>query len=549
MKAATFFNFYYRFRQSGRFWRSVASLPVSPTVSPLQAEQKIVVVGIGQAALTALEELDRLGFKNVHVVSENERFGGKCVHFGCMPSEAFWLKPESMDKKIDELSRLTEEKFKSWNFKFHLDSAVGVEGKKLILRSGVSLDFDVLLLATGNRTQKPAWLPSSLPPENFWRLKKGHLVIVNQGEPAAWSYADMAVNRGLSCTLVQTQQTFLDPLPSFAYFNRQIRKNGVRFFSDATPVPGDGEKKLSIRSDGKFHQIPYDEILFVGPSELKLPAIDGGIPDIFSLDLQTSRLKTRPDIYAIGDAGGFLSAAEAELKALQTVWRMTGQNAPVTLEALSKLPLRLHSKQSWASTGDAASFTRTKWQEVDFKMLGWSLLHEQEGKLWYGFDPDQKTIQAIHICHSQAGELIALASGLISLPVTDARWLTSSVHPGAAEIFKYMILDIRRRFPWIFRAAEAPPLPIRLHLPPPGRLRDGSDIFNGVEIQRAFLETDPWLYLALSLVARHEGENTKPIYNPDSRKYAFEGKTDFSYHAEENGVQVRWGNRIYEIRS
>lgn len=530
------FDFIYKFRSSGRLTASAFSGGGKSSVPALDPQKKIVVVGLGLSSLTLLEQLHQAGYRHIQVVAENLLFGGKCVHFGCIPSEIFWQDSKKIPGIVKQIQQLSEEKFRHWGYPLLLDSVKAVEGRQIRLASGKILDFDVLVLATGNRSVPPQDLQPSLAPENFWSLQTGRqLLILSEGEPTAWSYADMALEMGLTCTLVETKGSAIEDTPSFAYFRRQIRKRGLRDFPAAKVVSfSAAEKKLAVRSGGSHHEIPYDDFIYLGPPQLNLPAIDGVVPDIFALDLENSRLKKRSDIFTLGDAGGFLTAAEAELKALKLAWQLSGRQNQIELPDLARLPLRLHAQQSWASVGHPLTYLAKHWREVDFKNLGWSLIHEGEGKLWYLFNPGTRKIEALHLCHSQASELIGLAASLIRLPVTDPLWLTASVHPSAAEIFKILVLELRRDFPEVFPGDGETKTVLRL--PGLASLRPRfAEFFSEKEFQSVQLDKDPWFSLAQLLLRKYTGDDKAENFS-------------CTYDSAAGLLTARHGNKSYEVQ-
>jgi pyruvate/2-oxoglutarate dehydrogenase complex dihydrolipoamide dehydrogenase (E3) component len=525
---ARFYEIYFRFRSSRRAFKSAfapaGKNPVQAASHAIDPKQKIVVVGLGISAITLVDQLYQNGFRNVHIVADILKFGGKCVHFGCMPSEAFWRNPNSVAASIEQLADLSEEKCRGWGLPIHQATVQNISGKTVNLNSGEALNFDILILAIGNRMVPPVGLSPNLKPEDFWKLNANRrLIIVSEGEPSAWSYADMARAMGAACTLIETKNSASNDLPSLKYFRRQIIQKGIRHFSEARLVSFE-KNKIGIRASGAFHEIPYDDLLYVGPAQLQIPLVDGNVQDIFSINLETSSLKRRSDIFALGDAGGFLTATEAELKALKLAWQLSGRQHDISLEHLSQLPLRLHAEQSWAAVGRPINYLAPNWKEIDFMNLGWSLLHSAGGKLWYLFNPASQKIEALHICHIQASELISMAAVLLDKPVTDSAWLTSSVHPSAAEIFKFLVLQLRSDYPELFRSHKSGKTILKL--PAFSELRTRFEIFfSEKEFRSAQIESDPWLHLALLIMRKHTGiQNKEFAYEYDSNSGVIEAK-------------------------
>jgi heterodisulfide reductase subunit A-like polyferredoxin len=69
-------------------------------------DTRIIIVGLGPAAISCAKFLIATGFKNIIFVSKDLMYGGKCVNYGCMPSEfVFSLSNTDIDKST-KLSRV-----------------------------------------------------------------------------------------------------------------------------------------------------------------------------------------------------------------------------------------------------------------------------------------------------------------------------------------------------------------------------------------------------------------------------------------------------------
>src|SRR5262249_39311719 len=146
----------------------------------------------------ALKELKARGASRVTIIARDFEYGGMCVNFACMPSEFFWAHLERCDGNpdvggfVEALRRVTREQFKGLGYPILEDEVVSIEGNHLLLKSGATVVYDRVVLATGgqNTSGHDAGVRS------FWSLSKGRLLIFGHGHPALLSLADMAMERG-----------------------------------------------------------------------------------------------------------------------------------------------------------------------------------------------------------------------------------------------------------------------------------------------------------------------------------------------------------------
>lgn len=547
----------------------------------VQRNEAVVVVGIGIAAFAFVRSLHRLGYTNVTLVARDDAYGGKCVNFGCMPSEYFTTyrdeTPATLVEKgkafVTSLRRATEQSFTELGYPLVKGEVTAVQGRELLLHTGKSITFDRLILATGNRQTPWTFLEPTCSLKEFWGDLSGKLVIVSDGNVASLSYASIAVDRGLTVTVIFTSPPLLNHLPSFQYFRRELEKSGIQIISPAR-IQGREGNRLTIKVKGNLETIDFDHLMYDGTPELNLPPIDGQSKTILDLDLKRSSIIGRSDIYVLGDASGFLSATEAELQAKQlaNAWATGGLTQ---IRAFERLPVRIHARKSFAMVGAPWTLLYRNWQSVDFKMLGWSAVHNETGRLWYLYNPQEKKVEAIHICHRDASELISLASILIDLPITDTRWLTSSIHPTSAEIFKIMIEAIEASESennlgaQLLEANVQPSnenLGTLLSLPPLTQFHRSTfyrDAFSPEERSLGILEPDPLLYFALllgikSLMGSEKVQATNiRLRRTDGDRYIANG-INFTYEVEpasaclvlrlgEAKATVYTGNLVNEI--
>ena len=416
----------------------------------LPQSASIVVVGLGPASFSCVTNLIALGFDNILVLSKDLNYGGKCVNFGCMPSEySLFLETVPKDLRlgklesfVSELRSDVEKQFNLLGVKVINSEAMSVQGKSVLLKSGNSISFDHLIFANGNSYNKPQRVPlntsKTIEVEGLWSLPLGaNLVIYAKNNPAALSMANSARALGLNVSLILSGANPFSKLPSWRYFARESVRKGINLIENDARLIRVDQDGISYECGSKITTISYDYILIASKPELNFISVDGLVPSMLDIDLSSSRLVNRFDISYVGDAAGFYSAAEAEEHARLVIKNIVKASS-VDLNQLSLIPLSFHGNPSLAFAGDPWTWgvASSAWIEVDFRSLGWSKIHSEEGRLWYLLSRDGCSVDGIHICHPRSAELISTAIALMGRPLSDPIWRISSIHPSASEIFK-----------------------------------------------------------------------------------------------------------------
>jgi pyruvate/2-oxoglutarate dehydrogenase complex dihydrolipoamide dehydrogenase (E3) component len=414
-------------------------------------DTRIIIVGLGPAAISCAKFLIASGFKNIIFVSKDLMYGGKCVNFGCMPSE-FVFSLSNTDIDIDRSTKLIDDfvaelrsevnsQISSLGLNVIHGEVTSVIGKEIFLRDAKSIQFDKLIIASGNTYNNPQRIPLNstkvIDIQKFWSLKPGsNLIIYSKDNPSAISISQAALSIGLKVTLILSGSNPFSVLPSWKYLIRLVVNKGVNLIDRARLIRVD-ELGISYEIGAEIKTIEYDHLLITSKPEPNIFKVDNTFPSVIDIDLRTSTLPSRSDIHLIGDVAGFYTAAEAEEHA-RLVVKYINTNDLISIESLMNIPLSFHGKTSLAMIGKPWTLTvpGKEWVEVDFRRLGWTKIHADEGKLWYITDKARTKVDAIHICHHLANELISIASILISRPLSDPIWKTSFLHPSASEIFK-----------------------------------------------------------------------------------------------------------------
>lgn len=461
-----------------RLWRAFRQ-QISSEFRP-RLDDRIVVVGIGPAAMACTEELWREGFTNVTVVAADPLFGGKCVNSGCMPIEfSLGLGSEPLERRgpmvqafIESLRNDVRKQFESLDYLFTEGTAIAVDGNVLRLNDDRNLIFDRLIVAIGNDYPIPPAVPANLPKlisiSEFWTLPPGkQIAIFAVSNASALAMGDAARMLGHKPFVLLAGANPLDRAPSYKYYVREFRKRGIEVHEHVR-LSHVGNNHIDFESDGKRAKVDYDHLLVLSKPEPRVIPIDGKAPTIYEIDTVRSSLPRRPDIIFLGDGAGLLTAAEAELQAriLMRAWKY-GETPD--FRAIDHLPICMHGELALGLVGPEWAWLASRWKEVDFRSTGWSKARHLDGKLWYLLDEKSGKIEALHICHKNANELICIGAALLDYPVWDLKWLGTSTHPSAAEIFKVVagqalaILAAQRHDS---RLTTSTPREYRFELPP-----------------------------------------------------------------------------------
>lgn len=422
-------------------------------VTALPTDARVLVVGLGPAAMTCLQALRDAGHANVTVVAQDTRFGGKCVHTGCMPSAyAMTLgtlpatdRAGAIAAFVETLRNDTASAFRALGYPLIEGRAQAVNGRQLRLADGRALEFDRLVLALGSDDSavRPA---GTQPVEALWQVPAGaRVVLLGIDNSTAASLGAVAQALGLQATVVLTGSNPLARLPAFRHYLRALNAGGVTVHEGARLLRVAASECVIAAKAGTV-TLAADSVIAVGRGTPRFLPVDGRVPEVFDLDLVASALPARPDITFLGDGGGLFTAAQAELQARLRVRAWLGGGTP-DLRDVDAVPLTLHGNPALAMCGTAASYTATDWHDIDFRTIGWRRVHGEDGKLWYRLDAQTACVEAVHICHPRAEELIAVAAALHDVPVTDVRWLYIAAHPSGAEILKVLALDALKRLP------------------------------------------------------------------------------------------------------
>jgi NAD(P)H-nitrite reductase large subunit len=273
--------------------------------------KKVVIIGNGIAGITAARHIRKSSTHNITVISsETEHFFSRTalmyIYMGHMKYENtkpyedwFWKK-----NKIDLVKDFVER--------------IDTSGKTLYLASGARYAYDILIIASGSKSNKFGWpgqdlngvqgLYSFQDLESMERNTKSakHAVIVGGGLIGI-EMAEMLLSRKIGVTFLVREKEFwhnILPIQEASLISKHIRSHHVdlRLETELKEIVGDSSGHVKSIVTNKNESI---ECQFVGLTVGVSPNID------FLKDsgIQTKRgvlineyLQTNvPDVYALGD--------------------------------------------------------------------------------------------------------------------------------------------------------------------------------------------------------------------------------------------------------
>jgi NAD(P)H-nitrite reductase large subunit len=234
---------------------------------------------------------------------------------------------------------------------FDFVEQIDFKNKKLQLKQKESLNYDVLVLAVGSKSNKFGWPGQDLEAvqglysyQDLEGMEKyspttQHAVIVGGGLIGI-EMGEMFHTRNIEVTFVVRESSFWNnvlPPEESEMINRHIRKHGFKLMleSEITEIIDDGNgraKGVKLKEGGEL------DAQFVGLTVGVSPNIDF----LKDSDLETNRgIKinqffetNQPDVYAIGDCAEFEKAPAEDRRPIEQVWytgRMHGETLAQTI--------------------------------------------------------------------------------------------------------------------------------------------------------------------------------------------------------------------------
>lgn len=353
----------------------------------------VIVIGAGAAGLTSSIWSAQLGSKTL-IVEKEEKLGGDCLHFGCVPSKSLIksahvyhlikqaeqyglpkvnIAPVDFSKVRDRIQSIiggiqkhdSPETFKK---QYNIDTKFGSPkflDHHTIVLSGIKITSKTFILATGSSARilpieglKDVSYVTNV--EIFSLNKLPASLIVLGGGPIGIEMAQSFSRLGSKVTVVESADCIMpkEDLDVSRYIHDLLAKEGIEFLTKAKAqkVEKVGDSiKLTVDYDGTAKSIEAETLLVA----------TGRQPGVGGLDLEKAGVEYAPqgiqvnrylqttakNIYACGDCkGGFLFTHVAEYDA-----RIAALNAklpfPILKTDYSNVPWCTFTDPEVASVG------------------------------------------------------------------------------------------------------------------------------------------------------------------------------------------------------
>lgn len=226
--------------------------------------ERIIIVGAGHSAGIAVASLREQGYAGEIVVIGEEAYRpyqrpplSKNFLAGQMPTEQLQLKPEKFYQERSVTFRVNERV-----------ERIDRSARTVLTSDGTSLEYAMLLLATGSRARKLTVPGSSLAGVHYLRtiadvdgikadMAPGKRLVVVGGGYIGLEAAAVAVKAGLSVTVLEAAPRILSRVsgpPTSAFFAQEHQRQGVQIRCNALVRALEGSDRVSAvnTDDGTF---------------------------------------------------------------------------------------------------------------------------------------------------------------------------------------------------------------------------------------------------------------------------------------------------------
>ncbi|UKN02606.1 FAD-dependent oxidoreductase [Paracrocinitomix mangrovi] len=358
--------------------------------------EKIVIIGNGIAGVTAARHIRKNSDNEILIISaETEHFFSRTalmyVFMGHMrfqdikPYEDWFWEKNRIDLKFDYVER------------------VDTDTKSLQLKSGQSVNYDKLIIATGSKPNKFGW-----PGENLNGVqglysyqdlemleensKTAKSAVIVGGGLIGIEMAEMMISRGIEVTLLVRESVFWGnvlPQKDGELINRHIKEHHakLRLHTELKEIVDDGNGNVAAVITQNGEKIDCQivgltvgvtpNVNFLKESNIQ---IDRGVVvnEYFESNIQ--------DVYAIGDCAQFTKSVNGR-RNIEQVW-YTGRIMGETLAQTICGNKMAYNPGPW--------FNSAKFFDIEYQTYGWVFAKLQEGeKDFYWEHPKGKI--ALHI--------------------------------------------------------------------------------------------------------------------------------------------------------
>lgn len=308
---------------------------------------KIVIVGAGQAAGWAVHTLRNQGYDGeIHVVSNEDN-----VFYERPPLSKQVLSKEAT---VESLNLFSSEQINDFSIVWHKPdyaSKIDRDNKTLLLKSGKTLDYDKLLIATGSKARIPvnAWRDI----QNVYtlrdiqdchklsaRLEAAHKIAVIGGGWIGLEIAATARKQGKDVAIFEYGNRLCarSVSPEVSEYLKELHENaGTKTHLNATKIHliEHSDKKVEVFNTTQLPEIFDCVVVGAGAEISKDLAVQAELEVKDGIVVNTYGQTSDPDIYAAGDVAihpelGFCvqSWANAQNQAISAAKSMLGELTP-----------------------------------------------------------------------------------------------------------------------------------------------------------------------------------------------------------------------------
>ena len=347
--------------------------------------KKVVIIGNGISGITAARHIRKMTDHEITVISaETDHFFSRTalmyIYMGHMKYENtkpyedwFWEK-----NRINLVKKYVKE--------------VDTDGKKLIYEDGATIDYDVLILGTGSKSNKFGWPGQDLEGvqglysyQDLEIMEKNSQAIdravIVGGGLIGIEMTEMLLSRNIPVTFLVREENFWDivfPVEEAKMINRHIQEHHVdlRLATELKEILDDGNGRVKGVITNKDEEISCQLVgLTVGVSpnvdflkDSKIEIERGIMVDEF---LQTNI----PDVYAIGDCAQFKTPLPNR-RPIEQVWytgRMMGEAVAQTICKEKTV----YNPGNW--------FNSAKFFDIEYQTYGhvWAQLKDDEETFYW----------------------------------------------------------------------------------------------------------------------------------------------------------------------
>jgi dihydrolipoamide dehydrogenase len=452
------------------------------------AKYDVAIIGGGPGGYVAAIRAAQLGLKAAIV--EEDRIGGLCLNWGCIPSKALLWNAElvhlfqesedfgitydalhiDMGKAIDRSRTVVDRMVKGVEFLLKKNKVPVIAGRaslknanELAVEStGDVIEADHIIVATGAHARTLPGVEIDgrtiiTSREALERREPPQSAVIVGGGPVGAEFAYFWRAYGSEVTIVEVLDHLL-PLEDeevSRQLERAFKQQGIAFRTGAK-VGGvnfsNGHATVAVTANGGSEDISADTVLMgIGMSA----NTDGLGLEALGVELERGFIKvddamrTNVDgVHAIGDVTGKLMLAHvASAQGVAAVERIAGQEPPPLV--YEKLPHCTYCQPQVASLGLTEAQARERGIEVrvgkfPYRGAGKALAMERtEGLCKLVADAKTGEIVGYHIIGQDATELLAAASlgSVLEATPRELGW-TVHAHPTLSEVVKEAALAV-----------------------------------------------------------------------------------------------------------